>query len=225
VYRIDLFKASVRCARPDFGLCKSYLVCLESDIPVVRRRHQEEAATPFAFPAEFLDDSFQELLWDIRCYLDMIKIHYSGGTWTRPPHIPLALFRNVVQHRILSIERDPSQLVRELCRVAVLLFSSVVVYPLQNLTPLQHYREALAQLLKTAQNVQDDFRLWLLFLGGMAADQTTLQSWYVSELKSLVPKYGKAWSTVRAILEGFLWLDVACGEGAMELWYRVMLDA
>lgn len=189
---------------------------------MVRRRLQEEAASPFSFPVAVLEDSFQDLLWDIRCYLDMVKAYYSG-TSRQPPHVPLALFRNVIQHRILSIEWDASNITRELCQVAVLLFSCVVVYPLQNLTPLQHYVTILTQLLKISIQIEDDFRLWLLFIGGMAAEQMNLQPWYISELKSLAPNYGERWCTVRAVLESFLWLDIACGEGAVELWHRVML--
>lgn len=220
---MDLFQASTRSKKPDFGLCKWYQACLESDIPVVRQRHQEETIIPFSFPVVALEGDFQDLLWDIRCYLDRVQVYYVG-TWTTPPHIPLALFRNLIQHRILSIDRDVSNISRELCRLAVLLFSSVVVYPLQNLAPMQQYLEELTRILQNPNDIDADFKLWLLFLGAMAtADQMTWQLWYISELRYLVPRYGRDWLTVRGVLKSFLWLDTACGEGALEVWQRVML--
>jgi hypothetical protein len=174
-------------------------------------------------PHGFLEDTFQDLLWDIRCYLEMIKAYYSG-TWSRTPYVPLALYRNLIQHRILSLNCEASNIVRELCRVAVLLFSSVVVYPLQNLAPMQRYCGDLTQLLKDASEIDNGFRLWLLFLGAMASAQMNLQSWYILELKELAPKYGKQWSPVKRVLESFLWLDIACGEGGLEVWQHVLAD-
>jgi hypothetical protein len=218
---MDLFQASVGMKKPDFGLCRSYLTCLESDLPVMRQRHREETTMPFSFPVAVLEDQFQDLLWDIRCYLDMIKAYYSG-TWSRAPNIPLALCRNLIQHRLLSLDQDASNGVREVCRVSILLFSCVVVYPLQNLAPMQRYLEELAHLLKMTADIEDNFRLWLLFLGAMASDQMPVQSWYVSELRMLAPKYGMRWTLVKKVLEGFLWLDIACGEGALEVWQLVL---
>lgn len=220
---MDLYQASTGMKKPDFGLCRPYLTCFETDVPVVRQRHREETAVPFTFPVAALEDQFQDLLWDVRCYLDMIKAYYSG-TWSKPPNIPLALARNLIQHRILSLDHDASNGVREICRVAVLVFGCVVVYPLQNLAPLHYYVEELAHLLKIPNDIDDDFRLWLLFLGAMASDQMPILSWYMLELRKLASKYDMRWSMVKKVLEGFLWLDIACGEGALEVWQRVLID-
>jgi len=220
---MDLFRASLATGKPDYDLCSSYRVCLETEFPNLRQRYHEKITTTLLFPTTELEDSFQLLLWDIRCYLEMVNSYGKAGYISLQR--PLALYRNVIQHRLLSIDSDASKPVREICRVALLFFSSVVVYPLQNQRPMLQYLHTLTNHLKSATHIEDDFRLWLLVLGGMAANTDPLKPWYISQLRALSVIYPRSWSSVRGLLEEFLWLESACGEGGLELWLEVMLDA
>ncbi len=222
-YSMDLFQASLGSQRPDFDLCSSYGHFLDSEVPVLRQKYQAALSVASHFPTAELEESFQLIVCDIRCYLDMIE-SYGQVRWPHVHHGTLASFRNVIQHRLLSVDSNPSKPLREVCRLAILLFSSVVVYPLQNRKPMLFYLDNMTKLLKSEQHMDENFRLWLLVLGGMAADQAPLQSWYVSKLRSLVSTQPKSWSRVRELLRGFLWLDSACGEGGLELWLRVIQD-
>ena len=221
---MDLFQASVGIRKPDFELCSSYRHCQDFDLPVLRQRQQAATGAALHFPTAELEEAFLVTIWDIRCYLDMVEAH-GKGSWRPGQQTPLATYRNVIQHRLLSIDSDPSKPHRELWRLAVLLFSSVVVYPLQNRAPMLYYMSDITRLLESGRHVDGDFRLWLLMLGGMAAENEPLQSWYVTQLKEIIGTQRRLWSDIRAVLHGFLWLDSACGEGGLELWLRVLQDS
>jgi hypothetical protein len=221
-FSMDLFRASLSTEEPDYGLCSSYRVCLESEFPILRQGYRELTTVAFSFPVFELEDSFQSLLWDMRWYLEMID-SYGKGSYATRQQKPLALYRNIIQHRLLGVDSDVTKPVREICRVAVLLFSSVVVYPLQNSKPMLQYLNALTTHLKSGTLMDNGFRIWLLMLGGMAADESPLQSWYISQLGDYLPIHSKSWSSVKELLREYLWLDSACGEGGLELWLQVRL--
>jgi hypothetical protein len=64
--------------------------------------------------------------------------------------------------------------------------------------------------------------LWILVLGGIAAQDTPERLWFAKCLGMLVAAMGiSEWTEVQLIMSGFLWLDSACDGGGWLLWREV----
>lgn len=147
--------------------------------------------------------------------------------------------RTAVQHRLLCLptaseigiipESEGGQYVYECCRLAGLIYGVAVVYPMPNsLLVLQD----LVQRLKTAIETLDIQRLgcgmngvllWILVLGGVAALDTPQRSWYASKVAFVSTSMAiEIWGNAVDIMETFLWVDSACGQGGRMLWHEAM---
>ena len=104
--------------------------------------------------------------------------------------------RNWTQHRLLSLPKSPSQVPRhercllELCRLGMLLFSNLVIYPLP---PAAGVGSKLSlDLRKTIDcitihdlwPVYPDLLLWSTMLGAISANDGEDQLWYTTKLAS-----------------------------------------
>jgi hypothetical protein len=69
------------------------------------------------------------------------------------------------------------------------------------------------------------FFIWVLMLGGIAAEGLPERLWFEEMLNVLFVIQGTSkWREVKGIMESFLWVESCCDSGAMNLWDNVAAD-
>jgi hypothetical protein len=69
----------------------------------------------------------------------------------------------------------------------------------------------------------DGVLLWILVLGGIAALDKPERPLFASQLRARARKIKiYDWGAIEDILEPFLWLESACGQGGRMLWNEAM---
>lgn len=143
--------------------------------------------------------------------------------------------RNAVQHQLISLplgeELTPQEVgsinIYESVRLATLIYSAAVTFPLPPLTGIFH------RLACTLRDVLEKSKsdpcwqsspkalLWILVLGGIAASGTE-RPWYVQVLSTVSMGLElSTWYQVSAELENYLWLESACDSAGRSIWMEV----
>lgn len=67
--------------------------------------------------------------------------------------------------------------------------------------------------------------LWIIFFGGLAAQDGEDRSWFVAQLRLLVESLNLYnWDSLRFLLEGFLWMRKRHDEPGLLLWDAIIID-
>ncbi|GIK04255.1 hypothetical protein Aspvir_008334 [Aspergillus viridinutans] len=180
-------------------------------------------------------DVFQAL----RVYTNIVIEHMQAFQ----PNPDLSLLcdqRNLVQYHLLNLPSARSlaswfptplhQTVYEACRLAALIYAVGVTFPLPSqCSPHPRLAKLLQETLQTpdapslwthpqAQVVL----LWVLTLGGIAAENRPERDWFVHTLGQAASRNGiYCWSELKAVLEFMLWYDTACDRAGYTLWLDV----
>ena len=125
--------------------------------------------------------------------------------------------RNATQHALLSLV--PRAGSSECCRIAMLIYSLIVTFPLSfNVSPIQQ----LVKLLHTALgtwNGDDQNLLWILAMGGIGAIESGDRMWFVKIFRGLTIKMGiTSWSEAKNVLRQSLWHDATNEQDGLDLW-------
>jgi hypothetical protein len=170
----------------------------------------------------------------IHTYISIIK---TNPTSVRDVSL-LADQRNLTQHTLLSLPPAADlhtffslshAATYEACRLAALIFGVGVLFPIpaQN-TPLNN----LARLIQGVLQQPNSSELWsaattrmpliwILTLGGIAANDIPERTWFVSALADTMSQTGvQTWHSLKAILEAMIWYDAACDLAAEALWFE-----
>ncbi|KAJ5209936.1 Protein of unknown function DUF3468 [Penicillium cf. griseofulvum] len=229
----DIMSCSVLCVHPcfdfwplaDFRLGLSIQELLgfgPSDIEQGFGRLREIGATPQ------MAEAFQA----VHTYIEIIK---ASPNSTHDVSL-LADRRNLTQHTILCLSpasnlhtfSNPTHATTyEVCRLAALIFGVGVLFPIpaQN-TPLNRLARLIHSLLLQPSSSElwssPSIRLpliWVLTLGGIAANDTPERAWFASALGDIARRTGlSSWASIKSILGSMLWYDVACDLAAETLW-------
>ncbi|KIW16370.1 hypothetical protein PV08_06421 [Exophiala spinifera] len=231
---IDVLVASRKLSAPVFP----FVSILGGDLSPVWRPVVCDAATessPFfgVFCAARLNSEIMEVFHEMHDYESMAR-----GFMTKVPDgysaEAVADKRNLVQYRLLSLppaEKMASVFRKnhpnyEPCRVAMLVYSLGVIYPL---APGMAPFERLAQDLRSSLIVVglgatnwtscNWLLLWILTVGGIASAHLELRAWFVAGLGRVAARKGlSTWAEVKEQLVRILWLDEACDDAGLELW-------
>lgn len=168
----------------------------------------------------------------------------------------LILGRNEVQHGLLSYPTsqyeftaftldkgsqqvtDPILVSTEIIRIAALIFSDMVFFPLpwalgiklrlaNRMRLIWEYGQ-MRQIAAYLQSTRSELHIWLLWFGCFAAFRSPHQEWFELELLHLFQEmYGqRLWSiefeTVKQILGCFLWWGPVCDLPGEDLWSRIV---
>lgn len=174
----------------------------------------------------------------MKIYTSMLD-SYQRGTLKDLDLSLIADQRNIIQHHILSLPAaaDTKAVfvtklsgVYEVCRIAALIFSMGVIFPLQILCTA--YNPLVKQLKQKLFDLKDkmdiyqpevlDLVIWVTALGAIAADNTPERNWFVHELKHLTePLLLYSWNNLEERLKEILWLRNACNDAGCRLWREV----
>jgi hypothetical protein len=161
--------------------------------------------------------------------------HYVRGGPLAPDLVDFAEVRNCAQHRLLSQMPNPLDLSDpELCvhhavRLATLIFSDIVIFPLP---PTQGVKPRLALMLRQTLEachllrcweLHNQVLLWALTVGAIAANYTAQRSWYLDQLlqeTSLMQI--ENWFVLESICSRFLWWKHICSEPLRWVWNEMI---
>jgi hypothetical protein len=120
---------------------------------------------------------------------------------------------------------DGEQSVLQACRLASLLFSSMVIFPLPATQGvLVRLAMMLRQVLEQSTmlcvwEMHHHLLVWMLTLGAIGASFTPDRAWYVDQLTREVAMLGiQSWSTLESMCLRFLWWTPVCSEPGEVLW-------
>lgn len=166
-------------------------------------------------------DQFKMVLQHI-CDFTIIVENYVQGRWMPRTFVTIIDQRNFVQHSLMSLRSrqarpdmgemhgDPAY---ESCRLAVIIYSFLVVFPLPPIIgPLETLTERLQYEISAAPGFKDrkqstqNLHLWILTMGAIAAIGLPQRSWFLSAMQELMTDMGiQEWEEMRSILMSFLW--------------------
>lgn len=146
--------------------------------------------------------------------------------------------RNTVQHNLLSLpEADElgegevtSRCLYDAIRIAAVIYSAAVIFPLPPLTGI--FRKFECELKAIIEESKPDpcwrlypkVLLWILILGGISATGTPERCWYIQNLSTVSSALKLSeWEDVAEELEKYLWLESACDSGGRLLWMEVIM--
>ena len=178
---------------------------------------------------------------DITVALD----HYQRGRPNAPSLTDLVNAANETHHKLLSIKPNisaepspsPSSLdcLRNACRLAGLIYSDMVLFPLP---PTTEVRPRLArelrlvlekfEILQAAETAQHDYGnqdcnllvLWVLTLGGLASLNTPNRPYFLQKLQEYIGRtpYVTDCNVFSNFMAMYLWWDYIFDEPARRLW-------
>ncbi|KAJ5698104.1 hypothetical protein N7462_000109 [Penicillium macrosclerotiorum] len=177
-----------------------------------------------------------EAMQAIRAYINIV-----GACLVSPYDTSLlADQRNLTQYTLLSVPpaadisttfSHPShEAIYEACRIAMLIFSVGVVFPIPaNNTPLPRLAQQLqsvlcqpnASVLWSSSSTRVVL-IWILSLGGIAAfENATERTFFVTALRDTTRRSGlSSWEDVKRALSMMLWFDLACDEAGENMFYE-----
>ena len=212
----DLLRASLTLSRPELELSKSYLSILNNEAQTIRPPQEEAAAFN-------VDDSLKDILLDMKLICRLIE-KFSGSIQFDSHTSKFVQYRDLIQYRLLSLSRGRD----EICRLATMIFNYGVIFTIPDPRPIQALAKELHWLMLDSEftaRENKEFLLWAAFIGGIAATGGAFPNVFIT----LVAQHATAlrlsdWSAVVRVLERFLWLDLACGDSARDLWVAAVKD-
>ena len=170
--------------------------------------------------------------------------HYQECRPNAPRLTDLVNAANETHHKLLNLRADippyPSRLdfLRDICRLAGLIYSDVVLFPLPPTTGVrprlaEQLRSAVEQFekIEPAGSAQEYYGhdhnllvMWALTLGALASLNTPEKVYFVEKLRGYVDRvpYVSEWRAFSDILGTYLWWDYIFEEPGQSLWMEVI---
>jgi hypothetical protein len=252
-------KAVLLCSRTNFLLWYSADIIgatqtlTKPSFPLLRRLSDARAywltSSPFIdrlkLARGFENISIGDLRMDVKGIIrDMcditIKIdNYCRGITSTLSITAIIDIRNATQHALLSLpsadeithwENDDRSRYETL-RLAMILFSIAVVFPLPSATEIRaRVVRDLRVVIEVSEseyiwgNSQHIF-LWILVFGGMSALGMEERGWFVKRLAGVSRTLNcVSWVDAANMMSEHLWLESACDTAGRELWEEVIYE-
>ncbi|PIA94164.1 hypothetical protein CB0940_08896 [Cercospora beticola] len=165
-----------------------------------------------------------------------------GRAVSRDEAFFIAELSSAVQHELLSLpswrDLNPAQdncrseVVFESTRMAGILYSNSVVFPVKASDPWLDQLLTQMRVVFEQENAMLGDRdcapifVWALFIASMAAYSTPHREFFSALLRRLLHRFNLlSWKLVHPILRGFLWRDSACLQGASTLWKYLAVES
>lgn len=125
--------------------------------------------------------------------------------------------RNTVQNALLSLQpKDGSY---ECCRLASLIYSLLVTFPLPSASAPLWRLVGLLKVALTEWDGGDETLIWILTLGGIGAIGTSERKWFVYKFRCIMTMTGiVSWDEAKVIIKGGLWHEVTNNEDGYDFW-------
>lgn len=174
-----------------------------------------------------------EVFHEMHRYERLVEEHLNFGT---PNVTTMVDKRNLVQYRLLAL--PPSEQMAyvfrkshpnyEPCRVAMSIYGMGVVFPILKAAPMKQLVSDLYVALEQSglkASIWTDCNwllLWILMVGGIAAERRWERKWYVIQLGRVAARKSlSSYDEVREQLARILWLPEACETAGRSVWQEV----
>jgi hypothetical protein len=171
------------------------------------------------------------------CDFAIVVENYIQGRWSPRTFTVIIDQRNFVQHSLMSLKSKREVLddgatigesLYEPCRLAVIAFSFLVVFPLPPVVgPFESLSDQLLAELTTI-NMDDEsvsqprLLLWILVMGAIAAIGLPEREWFIRRIHDLSVKMGIVnFEEMKGVLQTFLWLPSANDPDGQDLWTEI----
>lgn len=209
---LDLLRNSRTGSKPSFNLCKSYRHILDFQMPLYR---SASMFSEWPLPPEFRD-----LFLDLRCYLRQVDLYMTNA---RPivPIETLVAWRNINQHRVLSLPSDQDQLFR----LSVLVFSYSVTFPVPYREVVQQWvRELIPHIHKAAET--SEAVLWAVVVAAISSPDDEVLGCLVDKARRMKSALKlDNWFALKTVMTKYLWLESACDAGGEKFWKLISRNA
>ena len=174
------------------------------------------------------------------CDFTMVVENHVEGRWMPRTFTEIIDQRNFVQHSLMSLKTkqelvDSNSVIGEplyeCCRLAVIVYSFLIVFPLP---PVEGPFEALAAQLQMDWIVtgldrptksRSRILLWILVMGAIAAIGLPERPWFLSQIRTLSRRMGIGdWEEMKDVLQSFLWLPSASDLDGQDLWIEMQAE-
>ena len=223
VQTIELFQASTHIGVPDLGLSETYRFVLDHHTANIRPQRIEIEGFLVAIGEDSLD--FRDVLLDVRMFCKLVS-HAESQDQKVLPQSQLLTYRNLIQRRILLLPRgrEPKDSMYEICRLATLIFSYGVIYPLRGGEQLGILVQSLIKTSRQHDCMPEEaeFLLWALMVGALGSIKKSQENFFVHRLAMLSQAQDVLrWREALEVFDKFLWLDDACNVGGEAIWTEV----
>ncbi|KAH8658427.1 hypothetical protein BX600DRAFT_514922 [Xylariales sp. PMI_506] len=204
------------------GLCRSYREIYESEI--VPKRPPASAVQAFK-----ADERYKDVLRDLLFVLQALE-KFSAALRRKENPDPghLAIYREILQHRVLDLPRDNPT--TEICRRTIVLFTVCTTFPHPSRPVQRTAARVLSEALRNPEHTKNQassFLFWATMIGALGAEagneeDAPLTVFFRGELSARIQELGlESWSQAKAHLQRYVWYDRACDEGGRKLWAEV----
>jgi hypothetical protein len=166
------------------------------------------------------------------CEVTVALDQYQRSERMGPTLSALVSARNIVQIRLQALPRmqpngTEAERITELCRITLLLYSDMVLFPLPDIgykaKLCQKAAEVLKQLQKHHWTQYRHMLTWLLVLGTIAMTGRPAEyNWWLSQMQDRCLHFFSGWQEVRKCLLKHLWWDDVCGNAGETVWNKAM---
>ncbi|RDH31635.1 hypothetical protein BDQ94DRAFT_59390 [Aspergillus welwitschiae] len=177
-----------------------------------------------------LESELRQVMHGLRAYTANIDDYISGRS---PSYSPQAMCdqRNLVQYHLMSIGPIADTglgAISEVCRLATIIYSIGVTFPLSGVrAPFGTLAMTLQSELEKNDLINtwpmlehgEILFLWILMVGGIAARDGPGRGWFIECLSEIMfVSENVQWSCVKEKLRMILWLDTACDMAGRDVW-------
>jgi Fungal specific transcription factor domain len=164
------------------------------------------------------------------CEITVAVDHHHRGGPSAPSSVDIISARNTTQHRLLSLPEYPLQppshanYMYEICRVAALTYSNIVIFPLPPASGLHtnlvsRLKQLLNYTITSCPDAHLHVILWALTLGGISTGSSSERVWFLYKFAEASTKLGLfQWSRIQECLASLLWLDFVMEKEGVQLW-------
>lgn len=133
---------------------------------------------------------------------------------------------SIVDYEIQETDMDVSLGTYHTCRLAALLYTVHVTFPVPHLihlreTLLPELQDSIGKISRLPHELRiAEIILWCAVVGGILAEES--RPWFSAEIRRLCNLLRiKSWSQMLHLLQSFAWLDDACDAAGKALWLQI----
>jgi hypothetical protein len=185
----------------------------------------------------------QELCVVVRhmCDFMIVMENHIQGRWSPRTFTVIIDQRNFVQHSLMSLNSKQEllddgfsveEVLYEPCRLAVIVFSFLVVFPIPPVSgPFESLTEQLlAELMEIDISGESASRsrmiLWISVMGAIGAIGLPERQWFLNSAREMSSRLVvQSWKALKDILQSFLWFPSTNDPDGQELWSEMQVNS
>ncbi|KAH8669007.1 hypothetical protein BX600DRAFT_461102 [Xylariales sp. PMI_506] len=214
---------SRRLKKPSIPLCMTYRLTL-AELESLRPPIVESQTQAFVH----VDIVMRGIIIDLNQCCRLINEYCEHNNANTPLPLKVRMlgqYRDTVQYRLLSIDRQPPSS-STISQLAIMIFNYGVTFPFPDHVPIRTLSKDLRSAFDDPSCKKDQtlqLLLWAAFMGAMAlsgcAELAEESEFFSTKIAEIADELNiVTWSDAKMVMESFLWLDRACDRGGRLIW-------